>query len=716
MELDLMMPITRVRSVGTRSAARLAKLGITTVRQLLWHLPTRYEDYSDSVPIADLVPGEKQSIRGEVVAVSSRFIWPKRMTITTATLRDASGAVRAVWFNQPYIEESLTEGTLVSLSGKVVLDKRGLSLSNPLYERVGASEADGVGQLRHTGRLIPIYSETAGVTSKYLRFLIQPLIEQLKLPDPLPESIRREYGLPELVSALTAVHYPQRLEDAALARERLAFDDLLLLQLKALRERRQMNLLKSVRVPMDAVHMKGLIQGLPFSLTRDQRVAILEVLKDMERPYPMNRLLEGDVGSGKTVVALLAAMHAAREGHQTVILAPTEVLAVQHERTLRKLLSGHPEIRFALLTGTSALRDGRPASKAAIKRAVGSGAVHIVIGTHAVIRDDVRFPRLALVVIDEQHRFGIHQRATLMKAERHSSGLVPHLLSMTATPIPRTLALTVLGDLDSSIIKEKPAGRQPVQTQVVPSSSRDRVYEFIRGQVREGRQVFVVCPVIEVVQQEEQSHPAGRSPRQGKLSALWAQVKAVQDEYAKLSKEVFPDLRVVMLHGRMKSKEKQEVMHEFKEGWHDILVSTSVIEVGVDVSNATIMLIEGADRFGLAQLHQFRGRVGRGGHASYCFLFPTDDGAASARLSALETLDDGFALAEADMKLRGPGEFFGIKQSGMPDITMEALGNPVLIKKARAAARVILKADPGLKHNPLLAAQLAAMQSVVHSE
>lgn len=711
------MSVMNVRSVGARSAARLAKLGITTVRQLLWHLPTRYEDYSAAVPIAELVPGEKQSIRGEVIAISSRFIWPKRMTITTATLRDQSGAVRAVWFNQPYVEESIPEGTLLSLSGKVVLDKRGLSISNPLYERVTDAEHTAAEGLRHTGRLIPIYAETAGVTSKYLRFLIQPIIEQLDLPDPLPESVRRQYGLQSLSDALVAVHYPHRPEDAVRARERLAFDDLLLLQLKALRDRRQMNLLKSVRVPMDTEYMRTLVQGLPFPLTRDQRVAALEILKDMERPYPMNRLLEGDVGSGKTVVAVLAALHAARQGHQTVILAPTEVLAAQHERTLRTLVGPTMGVRTALLTGATTLVDGREATKPAVKRAVSSGGVQIVVGTHAVIRDDVRFSRLALVVIDEQHRFGIHQRAALMKSDRHASGVVPHLLSMTATPIPRTLALTVLGDLDSSLIKEKPSGRQPVRTKVVSSAERPRVYAFIRDEVRAGRQVFVVCPVIEAVQPDaERIASSPRPPRQGKLSALWAQVKAVQDEYQKLSKEVFPDLRVVMLHGRMKAKEKQAIMHEFKEGWHDILVSTSVIEVGVDVPNATIMLIEGADRFGLAQLHQFRGRVGRGAHASYCFLLPTDDGAARARLAALEKTDDGFALAEADMKLRGPGEFFGIKQSGMPDVTMEALGNAVLIKKARTAARAILRTDPQLKRNPLLAAQLAALQNLVHSE
>jgi ATP-dependent DNA helicase RecG len=424
--------------------------------------------------------------------------------------------------------------------------------------------------------------------------------------------------------------------------------------------------------------------------------------------------MEGDVGSGKTVVALLAAMHAARAGQQTVFLAPTEVLALQHYRTLRAIV-GTSDTHTALLTGSTASIDDREVTKAAAKRAIGAGTAHIVIGTHAVIRDDVRFSALALVVIDEQHRFGIEQRASLMKSGRHQSGLIPHLLSMTATPIPRTLALTIFGDLDISLIYEKPKGRRPIETSVVSSVERPQVYDFIRQQVQDGRQVFVICPAI------EQTAPIapGMAPaggRQGRLSALWAQVKAVEEEYKRLSSEVFPDLRVAMLHGRMKPAQKQSIMREFKDGWHDILVSTSVIEVGVDVPNASIMVIEGADRFGLAQLHQFRGRVGRAEHQSYCFLFSSDDTTGNRRLQAMTKTDNGFTLAEQDMKIRGPGEFFGIKQSGLPDLTMAALANVDLIKKARTAARAIMKIDPDLKRNPLLAAQLESMRQFSHLE
>jgi ATP-dependent DNA helicase RecG len=696
MEIDLAAPITRVRSVGARSAARLAKLGITSVKHLLWHLPSRYEDYSQAVPIAEIVPGEKMSIQGRILAISSRFIWPRRLTITTATIQDDSGAVRAVWFNQPYLQETLPEGAAVSVSGKVVLDKRGLYLTNPIYEKVSPFSTDS---LRHTGRLVPIYPETEGVTSKYLRYLIQPILEQLQMADPVPAVVRRKYGLIDLAQAVRTIHYPDDVDQVPQARERLAFDDLLLFQLKALHDRRQMNRLRSRRVALDNACMKRLVGALPFELTKDQRFAALEVLKDMERAYPMNRLLEGDVGSGKTVVAFLAALHAARAGFQTVVLAPTEVLAVQHYATLRAMTSsehGHT----ALLTGAYARLDGAEATKIAVKKAISSGVAGVIIGTHALLEDGIRFHGLALVVIDEQHRFGIAQRSALVKADRHADGRVPHLLSMTATPIPRTLALTIFGDLDISIIREKPKGRQPIKTTVVNSSERQKIYDFIRREVSAGRQVFVICPRIET----------------GTTALTLADMKAVREEYERLSGDVFPDLKIAMLHGRMKPKEKQSIMNEFKEGWADILVSTSVVEVGVDVPNATIMLIEGADRFGLAQLHQFRGRVGRGEHKSYCFLMPTDDGAARARLAALEKSDDGFALAETDMKLRGPGEFFGIKQSGIPDLTMTALANVDLIKKARTAARAILKSDPDLKRYPLLRDQLDSFRKLSHFE
>lgn len=633
------------------------------------------------------------------------------MSITTAVIRDDTGGIRAVWFNQPYLEETLPEGTNVSLAGKVVLDKRGMYLSGPVYEKYSGTEAPVAGALRHTGRLVPVYPETEGVTSKFLRYLIKPVLEDLVIDDPLPATMRRRFGLMDLGAAVRTIHYPESVDDVAPARARLAFDDILILQLKALTERRLLNLQRSPAVAMDTTYMRALIGQLPFRLTRDQRVATLEILRDMERPFPMNRLMEGDVGSGKTVVALLAALHAARHGLQTAILAPTEVLARQHAAVAHTLLSGMPGTSCALLTGAEARLDGVPTTKAHVKREIRSGGAALTIGTHAILQDDVTFPKLALVVIDEQHRFGIQQRAALVVQPKNTRGTVPHLLSMTATPIPRTLALTIFGDLDISILREKPAGRQPIRTTIVAANQRDSMYAEIREQIRQGRQAFVICPIIETAIPSDVG-----TGKQRRFNPLWAQAKAVEDEHTRLSTDVFPDLKVAMLHGRMKSAQKEKVMREFKQGWFDMLVSTSVIEVGVDVPNATVMLIEGAERFGLAQLHQFRGRVGRAEHQSVCYLVPTEDGNASARLKALVNTDDGFKLAEADMKLRGPGEFFGLKQSGMPDLTMAALADVELIKKARLAARLIMRVDPTLQKTPLLREQLAHARTLVHAE
>lgn len=700
---DLTLPIQRLRSVGPRNLGRLYRLGIKTLKHLLWHFPARYEDYSQEALIDQLEPGEKVHVQGEVVMIKTKRIFPRRLTVTDAVIQDGSGAVKAVWFNQPYLEDALPVGTLVSLAGTVKLDKRGMYLSSPSYEKVVQTEDAVRSDLRHTKGLVPVYPETEGVTSKYLRFLIKPLLEGLAIEDPLPAPLVRKLGFLNLSSALQKVHYPQASGDVDAARQRLAFDDLLLFQMKALLDRRAMTKIRSVPLPFDQEYIVCLIKSLPFELTKDQKVAAWEILKDLEKPYPMNRLMEGDVGSGKTVVALIAAAQTARHGHQAVFLAPTEVLAVQHYATIRRLTGGM-KLSCALLTSASAELDGEKIAKPALKKKIIAGEVSLMVGTHAMIQKDVAFKSLALVVIDEQHRFGIEQRAALLKAGGASQ--VPHLLSMTATPIPRTLALTIFGDLDISIIKEKPANRQKIITQVVSPLERTAMYRFIRQQVKEGRQVFVICPKVEAISEDLKS----KSP-------LWADVKAVEEEYEKLSKNTFPDLRVAMLHGRMKPKEKHAVMAEFKDGWHDILVSTSVIEVGVDVPNATVMMIESAERFGLAQLHQFRGRVGRGEHQSYCLLFTSSgDTGNNQRLAALATCDDGFELAEQDMAIRGPGEFFGTKQSGLPDLTMAALADVELIKKARTNARLILKEDPGLARYPLLKERLEQFQNLSHFE
>jgi len=703
--LNLNQPVSELKSIGPKNAARLKKLGITTVRHLLWHLPARYDDYSQTISIASLEVGSKVTVQGEVIKILTKRIFPRRLTIVDAIIQDSSGAVKAVWFNQPYIATAIPEGSVVSLAGKVNLDKRGVYLASPTYEKITGSDR----QLRHTAGLIPVYPETAGITSKYLRFLIKPLLDDWVFEDPIPEKIRRRHGLMSLAAALKSIHYPTDADDIELAKQRLAFEDLILFQLKALLERRKVSQLSSGAMPFDAAYTKEIIASLPFTLTGDQKIAAWEILSDLARPYPMNRLLEGDVGSGKTVVAFLAAMQAARHNFQTVFMAPTEVLALQHFKTMNDLARPFG-VAVALLTNSQALLNNRNETKASLKREISRGNPKIVIGTHAVIQKDVRFSSLGLVVVDEQHRFGIAQRSALIKSDRQSH--IPHLLSMTATPIPRTLALTIFGDLDISLIREKPKYRQTIITQVVSDRDRKKTYQFIDDQINQGRQVFVICPRIQLGDPVTELIAKGQ---QSKLNLIWAEVKAVTQEYERLSKDIFPKRRIAMLHGKMKPNEKQSAMTEFKAGRCDILVSTSVIEVGVDVPNATIMLIEGADRFGLAQLHQFRGRVGRDQYQSHCFLFASG-GQATARLTALVRYDDGFTLAEKDMAIRGPGEFFGLKQSGLPDLTMASLANLELIKKARLEARLILKDDPQLIKYPLLQERLAEFRRMTHFE
>ncbi len=700
---DLTTPIEKLPRVGPRNLPRLKRLGIRTVRDLLWHFPARYEDYSKIVPIAEIKEaGTTVGIQGTIVDIRNTRLWKKRMSIVNAIIRDESGLIRAVWFNQPYLERSLPEGAMVSLAGKVGIDKRGIYLSNPQYEKIYGED------LTHTGRLVPIYPETQGITSKYLRFLIKPILSQLKnIPDSLPAELVRKYNLPNIKKAMNDIHFPEQIEQTELAKQRFAMEELILFQLRVLRDHRQLQTLKAPQIKFDEKLIAGFVKSLPFELTKDQRVSAYEILQDLEKSYPMNRLLNGDVGSGKTIVALIAAYQAVSAGHQVVFMAPTEILARQHYQTIKIITGG--KITTGLLTGSEAkqwptdeITEEKITKKMMVDK-ISKGEIGIVVGTHAVIQKNVNFKNLGLVIIDEQHRFGVEQRMKLVK----NRDLVPHLLSMTATPIPRTLALTIYGDLDVSLLKEKPKGRQVIKTTVVPHKKREEAHDFIEKQIKAGRQVFVVCPRIEISNSDSVS----------RQKLLWSEVKAVTDEYQKLSEKIFPHRRVAMLHGKMPSSEKSKMMEDFKNKHFDILVSTSVIEVGVDVPNASMMMIESAERFGLAQLHQFRGRVGRSAHQSYCFLFTSSDSnAPSKRLRALEQTDDGFKLAEADLAIRGPGEFGGVKQSGVPDFAMATLKDIKLIKKARLEARLLLKKDPTLKSYPQLLVRLAEMQRLLHFE
>ncbi len=532
-----------------------------------------------------------------------------------------------------------------------------------------------------------------------------PLTE--KSQEPLPEILLQKYGFLELCQALRKIHFPQSLENAESAKKRFAFEGLLLIQLRALRERALLKQTQAPSITPDIPLIKQFIQSLPFLLTDAQRRSLWEILKDMEKPSPMNRLLEGDVGSGKTVVAAGAVLSVVKQGLRALCMAPTEILARQHFETFEKLLSPFG-IAIGLMTGSE-------------KRA--DKTHQVIVGTHAIIQRRAQFENLGLVIIDEQHRFGVQQRRRLTQVDtqndaetprksassQRKSALLPHFLSMSATPIPRTLALTIYGDLDLSLLDEMPKSRKQVITSIIEPAKRNEAYDFIRSEIKKGRQIFVICPRIEIPEE-----PPKNSAFQQKW--LMAETKAVKEEFEKLSKTIFPDFRVGMLHGKIKAKEKTEIMRQFKNHALDILVSTSVIEVGVDIPNATVMTIEGAERFGLAQLHQFRGRVGRGEHQSYCLLFPTEDGVVTRRLRAIKEAKNGFELAERDLEIRGPGDLFGSRQSGIPDLALSHLTDAKLVREVRDAAKELIRQSPDLQKFPALVEKLREFEDNIHLE
>lgn len=674
----------------------LKRLGIETVRDLFYHFPNRYEDYSVTTNIADLAPDTKVTVEGIVTKLSASKTWKRKLLLTEAVVEDRTGTLRAIWFNQRFVQTVLKEGQSVRLSGKVVRDRDGLVMQSPAFERAERSAT-------HTGRLVPVYPETTGLTSKFLRWQIATLFEKLKtIPDPIDAAILADLHLPDLRTALAYIHFPKLEKQVLLAEKRFAFEEMFLLQLKSLSVRAAAEQGRSRPITLPDAQHDALLATLGFELTDAQKKAISEIVADLGGTHPMNRLLNGDVGSGKTAVAMMAMYAAAESGYQSALLAPTEVLATQHAASFERVFASLGK-NVALLTGSLSSLSGKPIGRGALVKAIQAGIPDIVIGTHALLETKVRFHSLALVVVDEQHRFGVAQRAALQeKAFASEDGLdttVPHFLTMTATPIPRTLALTLFGNLDLSILGEMPKSRIPIITRVAASeAARKKVYGFIEDEIKKGRQAFVILPLVET-------------------SKAMEEVKAATTEATRLEKEVFTHRRIGLLHGRMKAKEKEQIMQDFKDRKLDILVSTAVVEVGIDIPNATVMLIEGAERFGLSQLHQFRGRVGRGSDQSYCFLFPSDGKSPeSARLQALEKTASGFELAEIDLKLRGPGAFLGTRQSGLPDIAMEHLSNVKLIQIAREKAALVLAADPTLVKHPLLKKTLQTFEERIHLE
>jgi len=700
--INLDTSIENIAGIGPAFQKKLKRLKIKTVRDLIFHFPHRYEDFSSFVPISKVKINEICTVAGKVLDIETARTWKRRMYVTEALVEDETGAIRAVWFNQPYLTNTLKKGSSVFLSGKVAMGKNSAYLSNPNYEK-GMLETE----LAHTGRLVPVYPETEGLSSKWLRYILKPLIFSLKnsLPETLPEEIIKEHNLLPAFNALMQAHFPESLEKAQQARKRFSFEELFFIQLFVLRERNKLSLEKAASVPFNLDLVKELVDSLGFKLTDAQRKSTWQILKDLEKPRPMNRLLEGDVGSGKTIVAAIAALNTVKSGLQTAFMAPTEILAKQHFQSVSNTLQDF-NINIGLLTGkqdkfrSKKLRNQTiEISRRKLLEKILQGEIDILIGTHALIQEKVKFGNLGLVILDEQHRFGVEQRAKLCKSQK---GPIPHLLSMTATPIPRTLAMTVYGDLDLSLIDELPQGRKKIITKVISPKERQKTYEFIKKEVKKGRQVFVICPRIEKKENDESS---------------WAETKAVKEEHKKLSEQIFPDLKIGILHGKMKTMEKESTMRDFKNKKIDILVSTSVVEVGIDVPNATVMMIEGAERFGLAQLHQFRGRVGRGKHQSYCFLFSDSlSKKTKQRLSALMKSEDGFSLAEKDLQIRGPGDFTGTRQWGLPDLMMDALKDIKLVEETRQSAKELLQKDPYLKKHPVLEERLSEFRQRVHLE
>ena len=685
--IDPDQPVSSLRRMDGKTVQRLEQLDVRTVRDLLYMLPRRHDDRADLASIADLYPGGTFTVEGQLTDIRSANVGQRRLQLAEGVLSDDTGQIELQWFGQGYLARSLKPGNHMVVNGKVEIHRGRLSISSPEYDVVTARQPP-----LNAGRITPVYRLTQGVTARNLRSLTWLAVTRAAsgIADPLPDDMLRRTGLAGLPDAIRDVHYPADLAAADRGRRRLAFDEILAFQLAILGRRRHRER-NAVGLPIKyhAPTVDGFLSGLPFTPTAAQLRCVAEILEDVGRGSPpMSRLLQGEVGSGKTLVALAAVLAVASAHRQSALMAPTEVLAEQHFRTVAQLLEGFDQplqqpnvlsaylpnlprpFTFGLLTGST-----RAAPRRELLRMASEGHLDLLIGTHALIQDGVELPNLSLAIADEQHRFGVEQRSAL----RGAGDEQPHSLMMSATPIPRTLQLTLYGDLDISTIDELPPGRQETLTRIVPEDKRRAAYGFVRQQVAAGRQAFVICPLVE---------------ESDKLD-----VRAAIDEHKHLSEEVFPDLRVGLMHGRLASREKDRVMRQFRDAELDILVATAVVEVGIDVPNATVMLIDGADRFGLSQLHQFRGRVGRGEHKSYCLLMSESESERAAeRLAALESTRDGFKLAEIDLQMRHEGDIFGTTQSG--DQTVLRIANVFdqdLLALARQEAARIIEDDPELE-------------------
>lgn len=692
MPTTLQTPLEQLTRVGKTTANQLKKLCLTNIEDLIYHYPFRYDDYSQIISIEELKTKKSGTILAKINLIENHRSPRKRMIITEAIVSDDTDSIKAVWFNQPYITKNLSSGKKVYLAGKIDYDKQyGLQFSNPSYELYKG------GNPIHTGRLVPIYPLTARLTQKQIRFLIHQSIEVIQnIEDWLPRDIRTKYNFINLSYALEQIHFPQNNTWLEKALRRLRFDELFLIQLRNQLTRKKIKSRNAPVITFKQEETKKFVDSLPFTLTNAQKKASWEIIKNLEKNTPMNRLLEGDVGSGKTVVAVMAILNVLLNNYQAVYMVPTEILAEQHFKTISELLQPC-NVTIALLTRNNAKTNTNNPTKSMLIETIKSGNINLIIGTHALIQKNIKFKNLALTIVDEQHRFGIKQRAALIKSSglKHRS---PHFLSMTATPIPRSVALTVYGDLDLSIIDEMPKGRKHIITKIIEQKESKDVYTFVADEIKKGRQAFVICPLIDP------------SDKLG--------VKSVTEEYTKLKDSIFQNLRIDKLHGKLKTETKQKVIKNFVHNKTNILVSTTVIEVGIDIPNATLLIIEGADRFGLAQLYQLRGRIGRGKHQSYCFLFlETENEKAKQRLKALMSAKNGFELAEIDLKMRGPGEVFGTQQSGfIKDLKIANLSDTETISYAQKVAKDIIAQSPNLEKYPLLKEKMSQLTHVAHLE
>jgi ATP-dependent DNA helicase RecG len=671
-------PITQIKGIGTELAKKYSILGINTISDLIEHFPRKYEDYSQIQSIKNIKPG-MVTIKGQIKQVTGRYV-RRGMHITEAVMSDETGSVRVVWFNQPYRQQYLKKGEEYYLSGEFQLRRQRLSILNPSIEPVDSFPIN-------TARIIPVYKETKGLKSQQIRRALKEVFRMIEsMPESLPPWIINEQKLISRSDAILAIHFPQSLEDLEKAKARLGFEEVFELSLAALLNKYELMQEHAVGIPFEESLAKAFVSHLPFTLTTAQRVTTWQIFLDMQKTQPMNRLVEGDVGSGKTVVACMAAAMAIKEGFQVALMAPTEILARQHTETITKFLRPlNMDKEVVLLIGGL-----NPKQKKAAHSNIEKGLASFIIGTHALIQEKVRIKKLGLVIVDEQHRFGVEHRKKLQAKAGH----MPHVLSLTATPIPRTLALTLYGELDISVLDSKPPGRKPIITEVCSPNSRKQLYEKINKQIDTGRQVFVVAPLI----RESDMLPA----------------RSAEEVYVDLSQKHFKNRRVGLIHGQMKTKEKDAVMQAFLNHKLDILVSTTVIEVGVNVPNASVMLIENAERFGLAQIHQLRGRVGRSEHQGYCYLMLGDSSQPSRRIRALEQTEDGFELAELDLEIRGPGAIYGTLQHGALDLRIARLTDTRLIASARKSAQQFIDKGVHLVQYTQLASKVNKLRAVTN--